>query len=58
MDTPVGTASASIERRTVIAAADSVLAAEIRHSALLLGGALGLMGSLAVLMLMLTGFGG
>jgi hypothetical protein len=31
-----------------------LLAAEIRHSALLLGGALGLMGSLAALLLLLT----
>jgi hypothetical protein len=33
------------------------LAAEIRHSAYLIGGALGLMGSFAALLLLLTGFG-
>ena len=32
----------------------TALAAEIRHSALLLGGALGLMGSFAVTLLLLT----
>jgi hypothetical protein len=34
--------------------AQSLLAAEIRHSALLLGGALGLMGCFALLLLLLT----
>jgi hypothetical protein len=39
--------------------AESPLAAEIRHSALLLGGALGLMGCFALLLLLLTArFGG
>jgi len=33
------------------------LAAEIRHSAYLLGGALGLMGAFATLLLLLTGVG-
>jgi hypothetical protein len=32
----------------------ALLAAEIRHSALLLGGALGLMGTFAVVLLLLT----
>ncbi len=45
MDTPApAAADASI----------TLLAAEIRHSALLLGGALGLMGLFAVLLLLLT----
>lgn len=35
-------------------AATSALAAEIRHSAFLLGGALGLMGSFALFLLLLT----
>jgi hypothetical protein len=37
--------------------AAGALAAEIRHSAYLLGGALGLMGSFAAVLLLLTGFG-
>jgi hypothetical protein len=44
MDTPAPTAEP----------ATGALAAEIRHSALLLGGALGLMGSFALLLLLLT----
>ena len=35
-------------------ASAALLAAEIRHSAMLLGGALGLMGMFAVLLLLLT----
>ena len=55
MDTPGLSAS---QRRHVIPVSDSMLAAEIKHSVLLLGGALGLMGSFAVVLLMLTGVGG
>jgi hypothetical protein len=44
MDTPAPT----------VEPAPGTLAAEIRHSALLLGGALGLMGSFALLLLLLT----
>ena len=45
MDTPASTVEPSPQ---------GLLAAEIRHSALLLGGALGLMGSFALLLLLLT----
>lgn len=44
MDTPAPT----------VEPATGALAAEIRHSALLLGGALGLMGTFALLLLLLT----
>ena len=51
MDThaPATVSGAPADRST-----ESLLAAEIRHSALLLGGALGLMGCFALLLLLLT----
>ena len=58
MDTPALTAAQGRLASEAIARYDSVLAAEIKHSVLLLGGALGLMGSFAVVLLMLTGVGG
>jgi hypothetical protein len=51
MDTHV---PAAVSGAPVEPAAESLLAAEIRHSALLLGGALGLMGCFALLLLLLT----
>ena len=43
-----------VDAAVVIAESRDALAAEMRHSALLLGWALGLMGSVAVLLLVLT----
>jgi hypothetical protein len=51
MDTHVPTA---VSGPPAEPSAESLLAAEIRHSALLLGGALGLMGCVALLLLLLT----
>lgn len=51
MDTHVPTAVSGAPAEP---SAESLLAAEIRHSALLLGGALGLMGCFALLLLLLT----
>ena len=58
MDTPALTVAQRRQASEGVAVSDSVLAAEIKHSVLLLGGALGLMGSFAVVLLMLTGVGG
>ena len=51
MDTHVPAAASGVPAEPV---AESPLAAEIRHSALLLGGALGLMGCFALLLFLLT----
>jgi hypothetical protein len=54
MDTHVPSAVGAVSGAPAEPPAESPLAAEIRHSALLLGGALGLMGCFAVLLLLLT----
>jgi hypothetical protein len=53
-DTPTPAALAATHNAALAATPTAALAAEIRHSALLLGGSLGLMGSFALLLLLVT----